>query len=143
MITFTADQPKHAATLNTAMIAAPTQPKEKREIVICLRPSLGPRVEKNATGSTPRALKITMTATLSQNPSPKTGIASPPKETVESTKLADSHMVKLSRMRVWTRTLGETRSMPCVSTPCSSGISTTSVITTSFYATVLPPYRHD
>src|SRR5437588_7096191 len=127
-MTMTADQPMHAATLKRAMIIPPTQPKAKREMVIWRNPSLGPRVEKNATGKTPSALKMIITATLSQKPSPKIGIAIAPRATVEITRLAESHIVKLSRIRTWERVVGETRSIPCVSIPfSSSGIVTTSV----------------
>src|SRR5215831_16099229 len=126
-MTLTTDQPMQAATLKSAMILAPTQPKEKREMVIWRSPSLGPSVEKKATGRTPSALKRMMTARLSQNPRPKTTLARAPRATVEITRLAESHMVKLSRMRTCVRVVGETRSIPCVSTPYSSGMVTTSV----------------
>src|SRR5947209_20614548 len=100
-MTLTADQPIQAATLKRAMIIRPTQPKEKREIGIWRKPSFGPRVEKKATGRTPSTLKRTMASTLSQKPRPKTGMASAPNATVEITKFAESHIVKLSRMRTW------------------------------------------
>jgi hypothetical protein len=57
-----------AATLKRAIIMAPVHPKEKREIVIWRNPSFGPRVEKNATGRTPRTLKRIIATALSQNP---------------------------------------------------------------------------
>src|ERR671932_127387 len=98
-MTLTVDQPMQAATLNSAIIFAPIQPKEKREIVICRNPNLGPRVEKKATGNTPRLLKMRIAATLSQNPSLNTIVAKDPKATVEMTKLADSHRVKLSKIQ--------------------------------------------
>src|SRR2546425_12398588 len=98
-MTLTADQPMQAATLKRAIIIPPTQPKEKREMVIWRKPSLGPSVEKKATGSTPSTLKMIITATLSQKPRPKAGIAKAPRATVEITRLAESHMVKLSKMR--------------------------------------------
>src|SRR6266851_753896 len=126
IMTLTTDQPMQAATLKSAIMMPPTQPKEKREIVIERSPYLGPRVEKNATGKTPSALKMMMMATLSQNPRPKIGIAKAPRPTVEITKLAESHIVKLSKMRTWVRVVGETRSIPCVSIPLSSGRVTTS-----------------
>src|SRR5215472_17494334 len=124
-ITFTADQPIQAATLKRAMMIPPTQPKEKREMVIERSPSFGPSVEKNATGNTPRALKMMIAVKPSQNPSPKIE-ANVPRASVEMTRLAASHMVKLSRMRTWVRVVGETRSIPCVSIPLSSGMVTTS-----------------
>src|SRR5437764_5090449 len=127
MMTLTADQPMHAATLKRAMMIAPTQPKEKREMVIWRSPSLGPRVEKKATGKTPNALKMMMIAKLSQKPRRKMTLANEPRATVEITRLAESHMVKLSKIRTWARVAGETRSMPCVSMPFSSwGIATVS-----------------
>src|SRR6266581_8835908 len=119
-MTFTTDQPMHAATLKRAMMMPPTQQKEKREMVIWRNPNLGPRVEKKATGRTPSALKTMIIAILSQNPSFKNGIAIAPTPTVEMTRLAESHMVKLSKMRTWARVVGETRSIPCASTPFSS-----------------------
>src|SRR5712692_8915001 len=127
MMTLTVDQPMQAATLNSAMMMPPTQPKEKREMVIWRKPSLGPRVEKKATGKTPSTLKIIITATLSQKPRPNITLANAPRAIVEITRLADSHIVKLSKMRMCVRVWGETRSMPCVSNPCSSGINTVSV----------------
>ena len=108
------------------MMIPPTQPKAKREMVIWRRPNFGPSVEKKATGRTPKTLKMMITATLSQKPRPKIGTARAPRPMVEITRLAESHMVKLSITRTWVRVLGETRSIPCVSTPCSSGIVTTS-----------------
>jgi hypothetical protein len=50
---------------------------------------------------------------------------------------ADIHIVKLSRMRTWALVLGETRSMPCVSIPLSSGISTVSRISEAIERTLL------
>src|SRR5437016_10868573 len=67
-MTLTTDQPIHAATLKSAMMIPPTQPKAKREMVIWRRPNFGPSVEKKATGRTPKALKMMITATLSQKP---------------------------------------------------------------------------
>ena len=99
IITFTADQPMQAATLNSAMMMPPTQPKAKREIVIWRRPNFGPRVEKKATGSTPSALKMIITANPSQKPRKKAWVAKAPRAMVEITRLAESHMVKLSRIR--------------------------------------------
>src|SRR5437870_10466743 len=96
-MTLTTDQPMHAPTLKIAMMMPPTQPKEKREIVIWRSPSLGPSVEKKATGRTPSALKMMIIARLSQKPRPKIGIAKAPRPTVEITRLAESHMVKLSK----------------------------------------------
>src|SRR6266581_7833383 len=126
-MTLTADQPMQAATLKSAIMIAPTQPKEKREMVIWRNPSFGPSVEKKATGNTPRALKMIITAMLSQKPIPNTGIAIAPRATVERTRLAESHIVKLSKMRTCERVAGDTRSIPCVSTPLpSSGMLTTS-----------------
>src|SRR5579885_3546466 len=99
-ITFTADQPMQAATLNSAIMMAPTQPNEKREIVIWRSPSFGPSVEKKATGDTPNALKRMIAAKLSQNPILRKGAeGSVPRATVEMTRLAESHMVKLSKIR--------------------------------------------
>src|SRR5260370_1495155 len=126
-MTLTVDQPMQAATLNSAMMMPPIQPKEKRVIVIWRRPNLGPRVEKKATGKTPIALKIIITARPSQKPSPNARLAIAPRAIVEITRLADSHIVKLSRMRTCERVLGETRSIPCVSKPCSSGMAIISV----------------
>src|SRR5947199_8473382 len=100
-MTFTVDQPMAVATLKTAMIIAPTQPKEKREIVIWRRPSLGPMVEKKATGSVPSTLKRIIAMTLSQKPSWKIGTARAPRATVGIDRFADAHIVKLSRMRTW------------------------------------------
>src|SRR5579863_6127793 len=125
-ITFTADHAIHAPTLKNAIMMPPTQPKAKRVRVIWRSPNFGPRVEKNATGSTPSALKMTIEATLSQKPIPKAGTASVPSAIVEITRLAANHMVKLSKIRTWVRVSGDTRSMPCVSIPLSSGIATTS-----------------
>jgi hypothetical protein len=65
----------HAARLKKAMIMAPSHPKEKREIVIWRNPSLGPRVEKNATGRTPRTLKRMIATALSQKPEVKQGMS--------------------------------------------------------------------
>ncbi len=126
IMTFTTDHPMQAAALKSAMMMPPTQPKEKREMVIWRSPSRGPSVEKKATGRTPNALKRRMTATLSQKPRPKIGIAKAPRPTVEMTRLAESHMVKLSKIRTWVRVAGDTRSIPCISTPCSSGMATVS-----------------
>src|SRR5713226_6356121 len=119
-MTFTTDQPMHAATLKKAMMMPPTQPKEKREIVIWRNPNLGPSVEKKATGRVPRALKMMMMATLPQIPRTKMGMAKAPRPTVEITRLAESHMVKLSKMLLWAGVVDETRSIPCISTPFSS-----------------------
>src|SRR5260370_17454147 len=124
-ITFTADQPRVAATLKRAMMMATIQPNEKREIVIWRSPSLGPSVEKKATGRTPRALKMMITAKPSQKPRPRNE-ANVPRASVEMTRLAASHMVKSSGMRTWVRVVGETRSIPCVSMPLSSGMLTVS-----------------
>src|SRR5713226_348604 len=107
IMTLTTDQPIQAATLNSAMMMPPTHPNEKRDIVIWRSPNLGPRVEKNATGRTPSALKMRIIAKLSQNPRPKMGIANAPRPTVEITRLAESHMVKLSMIRTWARVRSE------------------------------------
>src|SRR6266516_2357946 len=127
MMTLTVDQPMQAATLNSAMRMPPTQPNVKRVMVIWRKPSLGPSVEKKATGKTPSKLKMIIIARLSQNPRLKIGIAKAPRPIVEITRLADSHMVKLSKMRTCVRVLGETRSIPCLSKPCSSGMAIISV----------------
>src|SRR5579875_643202 len=128
IIALTADQPVQAITLKIAMIIAPFQPKEKREIVIWRRPSLGPRVERKATGRAPSALKRIMAITLSQNPRPKTGMARAPRATVEMTMLAENQIVKLSKMRTWVRMPGKMRSIPYGSTPCSPGMGMVSEI---------------
>src|SRR5690349_25030090 len=91
-ITLTVDQPRVAATLKSAMIEPPTQPKEKREIVMVRRPSFGPNVERKATGKIPSTLKIMMAATLSQNPRKNTPVDSAPSATVEITILAESQI---------------------------------------------------
>src|SRR5436309_3493435 len=104
------------------MITAPAQPNEKRVMVIWRRPSLGPIVEKKATGREPRILKSMIAATLSQNPRPNIGMAIAPRATVEITRFAENQMVKLSEMCTCARALGETRSIPCVSILCSSGM---------------------
>src|SRR5260221_13635730 len=126
-MTLTADQPMQAATLKIAMMMPPTQPKEKREMVIWRSPNFGPSVEKKATGKTPSTLKMMIAARLSQKPRPNTRLANAPRAIVEITRLAESHMVKLSKMRTCVRVLGETRSIPCVSKPRSSGMATVSV----------------
>src|SRR5262249_16095062 len=110
-----------------AMMIPPAQPKEKREMVIWRNPNLGPKVEKKATGKVPNTLKMMMIARLSQKPRPKMALANVPRATVEITRLAESHMVKLSKTRTCARVAGETRSIPCVSMPFSSwGIETVS-----------------
>src|SRR5579875_281790 len=119
-ITFTVDQPVQAATLKITMIMAPSQPNEKREIVIWRRPSLGPRVDRKATGRAPRRLKRIIATALSQKPSANTLLAIAPSATVEMTRLAESHIVKLSKIRKWARSLAGMRTIPRVSIPGSS-----------------------